>query len=131
MTKTSTWTALAAVVFLSGISAVASAQANKVDVTGVWIFTVESPAGKSNPTVTFTQDGEKLTGQYSSQLMGQADLTGTIKGQAIDFVVAATVQGTQIELKYTGAVDTKDSMKGTLSAGDFGSGTFTGARKQN
>ena len=123
-------TALAAAVFLACISAVALAQANKVDVTGVWIFTVESPAGKSNPTLTFKQDGEKLTGQYSSQLMGQADLTGTVKGQAIDFIVSATVQGTPIELKYAGAVETKDSMKGTLSAGDFGSGTFTGVRKQ-
>jgi hypothetical protein len=131
MTKTSSWTALAAAVFLSCINAVALAQSNKVDVTGVWIFTVESPAGKSNPTLTFKQDGEKLTGQYSSQLMGQADLTGTVKGQAIEFLVSATVQGTPIELKYTGAVDTKDSMKGTLSAGDFGNGTFSGIRKQN
>ena len=132
MTRTPTWlAAFAAAVFLSGLNAVALRQANKVDVTGVWVFTVESPAGKSNPTLTFKQDGEKLTGQYSSQLMGQADLTGTVKGQAIEFVVSATVQGTPIELKYSGAVDTKDSMKGTLSAGDFGNGTFTGARKQN
>jgi hypothetical protein len=131
MTKTSTWTALATAIFLSCISAVALAQTSKVDVTGVWIFAVESPAGKSSPTLTFKQDGEKLTGKYSSQLMGDADLTGTVKGQAIEFVVSATVQGTPIELKYTGAVDTKDSMKGTLSAGDFGNGTFTGARKQN
>jgi hypothetical protein len=63
--------------------------------------------------------------------MGQADLTGTVKGEAIEFVVSATVQGTPIELKYSGSVDSKDSMKGTLSAGEFGGGTFTGARKQN
>jgi hypothetical protein len=133
MTRTSRkLTAFAAAVFMAGIGVVPSAgQANKVDVTGVWIFSVESPAGKSNPTLTFKQDGEKLTGQYSSQLMGQADLTGTVKGPAIEFLVSATVQGTPIELKYTGTVDTKDSMKGTLSAGDFGNGTFTGARKQN
>ena len=136
MRTTSTWlavcaAAVSAAVFLSGVDTVASMQANKVDVTGVWVFSVESPAGKSTPTLTFKQDGEKLTGQYSSQLMGQADLMGTVKGQAIEFVVSATVQGTPIELKYTGAVDTKDSMKGTLSAGDFGNGTFTGARKQN
>jgi hypothetical protein len=132
MTWTSTFlAACAAAVFLSGIDAVALMQSNKVDVTGVWIFTVESAAGKSNPTLTFKQEGEKLTGQYSSQLMGQADLTGSVKGQTIEFVVSATVQGTPIELKYTGTVDTKDSMKGTLSAGDFGNGTFTGARKQN
>jgi hypothetical protein len=136
MRTTSTWlavcaAAVSAALFLSRIDTMASMQANKVDVTGVWVFSVESPAGKSNPTLTFKQDGEKLTGQYSSQLMGQADLTGTVKGEAIEFVVSATVQGTPIELKYTGAVDTRDSMKGTLSAGDFGNGTFTAARKQN
>jgi len=123
--------ALTAAVLITGSGTIAWAQTNKVDVTGVWVFSVESPAGKSNPTLTFKQEGEKLSGQYSSQLMGQADLTGTIKGQAIEFVVSATVQGTAIELKYSGSVDSKDSMKGTLSAGDFGSGTFTGARKQN
>jgi hypothetical protein len=111
-------------------SQVASAgQAAKVDVTGVWIFTVESQAGKSNPTLTFKQDGEKLTGQYSSQLMGEAQLSGTVKGQAIDFTVSANVQGTSVELKYVGTVEGKDAMKGTLSAGDLGGGTFTAARK--
>jgi hypothetical protein len=131
MTRTFGQLSVLTAVFFVSINLVAAAQTNKVDVSGVWIFTVESPAGKSNPTLTFKQDGEKLTGQYSSQLMGQAAVTGTIKGQAIEFVVSATVQGTPIELKYTGAVDTKDSMKGTLSAGDFGNGTFTGSRKQN
>jgi hypothetical protein len=131
MTNTFGRLSILTAVFLVGINLVGAAQTNKVDVSGVWIFTVESPAGKSNPTLTFKQDGEKLTGQYSSQLRGQADLTGTVKGQAIEFVVSATVQGTLIELKYTGAVDTKDSMKGTLSAGDFGNGTFSGTRKQN
>jgi hypothetical protein len=39
------------------------------------------------------------------------------------------VQGTSVELKYVGTVEGKDSMKGTLSAGDLGGGTFTAARK--
>lgn len=142
MTTMSRLTSLVVIVLVCGLASLAAgpaslaelqspSQANKVDVTGVWIFTVESQAGKSNPTLTFKQDGEKLTGQYSSQLMGQAELTGTVKGQSIEFVVSANVQGTAIALKYTGSVDSKDSMKGTLSAGDFGDGTFTGARKQN
>ena len=37
--------------------------------------------------------------------------------------------GTRIELKFTATLDGKDSMKGTLSAGEFGDGTFTGKRK--
>ena len=123
-------TTLVVMVLICDVSAnLRASQAAKLDVTGVWTFTVESAAGKSNPTLTFAQDGEKLTGQYSSQLMGEAKLAGTVKGQAIEFVVSASVQGTQVELKYSGTVENKDSMKGTLSAGDLGGGTFTATRK--
>jgi hypothetical protein len=123
-------TTVVVMVLVCAVSAnLRASQAAKVDVTGVWTFTVESAAGKSNPTLTFAQDGEKLTGQYSSQLMGEAKLAGTVKGQAIEFVVSASVQGTQVELKYSGTVENKDSMKGTLSAGDLGGGTFTATRK--
>ena len=123
-------TTLVVMVLVCDVSAnLRASQAAKLDVTGVWTFTVESAAGKSNPTLTFAQDGEKLTGQYSSQLMGEAKLAGTVKGQAIEFVVSASVQGTQVELKYSGTVENKDSMKGTLSAGDLGGGTFTATRK--
>ena len=123
-------TTLVVMVLVCDVSAnLRASQAAKVDVTGVWTFTVESAAGKSNPTLTFAQDGEKLTGQYSSQLMGEAKLAGTVKGQAIEFVVSASVQGAQVELKYSGTVENKDSMKGTLSAGDLGGGTFTATRK--
>ena len=95
MTQTSRWLPLLVVtVLVVGAGPIVRAsQAAKVDVTGAWVFTVESAAGKSNPTVTFKQDGEKLTGQYSSQLMGEAELTGTVKGQAIEFAISASVQG--------------------------------------
>jgi hypothetical protein len=105
-----------------------AAQTPKVDVTGAWTFSVESAAGTSNPTVTFKQEGEKLTGRYSSQIMGEANLTGTVKGQTIEFTVSADVQGTSVSLKYTGTIDSKDSMKGKLSAGEFGDGTFSAKR---
>jgi hypothetical protein len=32
-------------------------------------------------------------------------------------------------MKFTGTVESKDSMKGKLSAGNFGDGTFSGTRK--
>jgi hypothetical protein len=126
------WLALTVVaVFGLGVGSIVwGGQSANVDVTGVWIFTVESAAGTSTPTVTFKQQGEKLTGHYSSQLLGDAELAGTVKGQTIDFVISADVQGTKVELKYSGTVESKDSMKGKLSAGEFGDGTFTGKRKQ-
>ena|SRR5215471_11125761 len=124
------WLIGAAVLVLTFSVAAAAVQSAKVDVTGVWTFMVESAAGSSSPTLTFKQDGEKLTGRYSSQLMGEVELSGSVKGQTIEFVVSSNVQGAQIELKYTGTIDGKDSMKGKLSAGEFGDGTFTAKRKQ-
>ena len=103
-------------------------QAAKVDVTGKWAFNVETAAGSGTPTITFTQEGEKLTGHYSGQL-GEAELTGTVKGQEIAFKFAVDVQGTAINAVYSGTVDGKDSMKGKVDLVGLGEGTFTAKRQ--
>ena len=100
-----------------------------VNVTGKWIFTVETSAGGGMPTVTLNQDGEKLTGHYSSQTFGEVDLTGTVKGEAITFMFGADVQGTHLDVTYSGTVESKDAMKGKVNLGGLGEGTFT-AKKQ-
>ncbi len=69
-----------------------------VDNIGRWLFAVETSAGSGMPTVTLKQDGEKLTGHYSSQQLGEADLTGTVKGHAVSFAFGADVQGTHIDV---------------------------------
>lgn len=120
---------MAAALVVSGVAIVQAGQAAKINVTGAWVFTVTSEAGTTNPGVTLKQDGEKITGHYSSQLFGEAELTGTVKGQTIAFIVNAEVQGMKIDLKYDGTIESNSSMKGTLSAGDLGGGTFTATRK--
>jgi hypothetical protein len=107
----------------------AAGQAEKVDLTGTWAFTVMSEAGVGTPTVTFKQDGEKLTGHYSSMLLGEADLIGTVKGQAIEFTVKASFDGMPFDFKFTATVENKDSIKGKLDS-ELGGGTFTGKRKE-
>jgi hypothetical protein len=119
--------ALVAVALLYGM-AITSAQAGKVDVTGKWAFSVETAAGSGTPTMTFKQDGEKLTGHYSGQL-GEADLTGTVKGQDISFKFTVDVQGQTLNAVYTGTVDSKDSMKGKVDLVGLGEGTFTAKRQ--
>ncbi len=105
-------------------------QASKIDVTGKWQFTVQTDAGTGTPMVTLKQDGEKLTGHYSSETLGEADLTGTIKGADVKFAFSANLQGQSVPVTYTATVDSKDSMKGTIDiAGGAASGTFTGKRQ--
>jgi len=118
--------ALAALAVLCGTIGVA-AQAAKVDVTGKWVFNVETAAGSGTPTMTFKQDGEKLSGHYSGQL-GEAPLAGTLKGTAIEFTIDVSVQGTDVHIVYSGTVE-KDSMKGKVKLGDFGEGSFTAKKK--
>ncbi len=57
-----------------------------VNLTGKWVLDVQTDAGSGTPTVTLKQDGEKLTGHYSGQL-GEADVTGSVKGNEFTFVV--------------------------------------------
>lgn len=99
----------------------------RTDVSGTWSFQVEFSGGTGTPSMTFKQDGEKLTGHYSGQL-GEAPLSGTVKGNAIEFSIDVDVQGTAAHIVYSGTVD-KDSMKGTVKLADFGEGTFTATKK--
>ena len=106
----------------------ANAQAAKVNVTGKWLFNVETGAGSGTPTMTFTQDGEKLTGKYNGQL-GNADLAGTVKGQDIAFSFNVDAQGTALTFKYTGTIENKDALKGKVEIAGLGEGTFTAKRQ--
>jgi len=103
-------------------------QSPKVDVTGKWLFNVETAAGSGTPTITLKQDGEKLTGHYSGQL-GEADLTGTIKGADFTFKFAVDAQGNNLECTYKGTAEAKDALKGTLNIAGLADGTFTAKRQ--
>ncbi len=84
--------------------------------------------GGGTPTVTLKQEGDQLTGHYSSDNLGEADLSGTVKGREIAFSFDADVQGFAREVTYTGTVEGVDAISGTLSS-DFFGGTFTGKRQ--
>lgn len=100
-----------------------------VDVTGKWSFTVTTDAGTGTPTVTLKQRGDSLTGHYSSQALGEADLTGTVKDRKISFKFVADVQGTSLAITYTGTVESTDALKGTVDIGGQATGTFTAKRQ--
>ena len=107
----------------------ASAPAARTDVTGKWTFTVTTPNGTGTPTVTFSQKGDSITGRYSSPLLGERDLKGTVKDGKIDFTFTAEVQGTSIVATYTGTIEGPDAMKGTIDFGGQMSATFTGKKQ--
>ena len=94
--------------------------------TGTWAFEVQHSAGTSTPTVTITQTGEKLGGKYVSTY-GQFDLTGSIKGADFTFSVEVGTEQ-KVTLVYSGTLN-GDAVKGSVTMGEMGEGTFTGKRK--
>jgi hypothetical protein len=120
---------LMATMMIAFVPSTSPAQDKKVDLTGKWAFTVTTDAGTGTPTVTLKQQGDSLTGHYSSQLLGEADLKGTVTNQKFTFTIRADVQGTALAVVYTGTVESNDSLKGTVDLGGMGSGTFTAKRQ--
>lgn len=124
---------MCALAFVSALtmSAAIAQEARKegVNVTGDWVFQVETDAGSGSPTFTFKQDGEKLEGDYKGAF-GEARLTGTVKGTVISFSFTADAQGTKLTCTYEGTVEKdSNSIKGKVKLGDLAEGTFTGKRK--
>jgi len=107
-------------------AAMPTSSGDKVDVSGAWSVTVETEAGSGNPSFTFKQEGEKLIGKYKG-LLGEFDLTGTVKGDKIEFSFKATGQVEGV-VNYAGTTDGK-TMKGKVALAGLGEGTFTGKKQ--
>jgi D-glucosaminate-6-phosphate ammonia-lyase len=95
------------------------------DVSGTWNLTVEFSGGGGNPVFSFKQDGEQLTGRYRGAF-GEADVTGTVKGNEVKFSFKTADQGEN--MSYSGVV-AGDSMKGKVTLGSYGEGTFAGKKE--
>jgi hypothetical protein len=111
----------------SGAGAGAGAGSGVGNITGTWNGTVETSQGTGSPVFNFKQEGEKLTGTYKGQL-GEAPLTGTLKGNDIAFSFKVNFQGQDVNITYTGKVE-GNSMKGKAVLGELGEANWT-AKKQ-
>jgi hypothetical protein len=107
-------------------NAAPASSSEKIDVTGAWSVEVETSAGSGNPSFNLKQEGEKLSGRYKGAF-GEFDVTGSLKGNQIEFSFKATgqVDGTVV---YTGTTDGK-TMKGKVNLAGVGEGTFTGKKQ--
>jgi len=94
------------------------------DISGKWTATVVLDAGSGSPTFEFKQAGETLTGMYHGQF-GDAPLTGTVKGDKVEFTFGTDAA----KAKYSGTLDGAAKMKGTVDYGaEAGKGTFTATK---
>jgi hypothetical protein len=119
---------IAAVATLFALAA-ADVSAQTVDVAGAWTMEVTTETGTTTPSMTLEQDGTRLTGQYSSETLGEAEITGTVEGSRVTIAFSASLQGQEVPVAYAATVDADGVMTGTIDiAGGLATGTFTARR---
>ena len=75
------------------------------DVTGTWKGTAETQNGTIERTFVFKQDGEKLTGETTSQMLGKSVITdGKVTGDDVSFTITAKFGDNELKLNYKGKV---------------------------
>jgi hypothetical protein len=119
---------IALVIAVAPVAAQDAAKAAKVDVTGQWELTADSPQGQMVLTANYKQDGETLTGTHVSE-MGESPLKGTVKGNDIEYTLTIDFGGQQMAILHKGKID-GDTITGTAELGDMGTIKFTAKRKK-
>ena len=94
------------------------------DIAGHWIVNVDLDAGSGEVSFVFEVEDGKITGTYAGAF-GEAELTGTIEGNVVNFTFDAVDAGTAT---YSGVVD-GDTMIGECEYGAAGAGTFEGTKQ--
>ena len=75
------------------------------DVTGNWKATAEGPNGSLERTFVFKVDGNKLTGETTSQMMGKSTIMdGKVDGDNLSFTITVKFQDNEVKLTYKGKV---------------------------
>jgi hypothetical protein len=91
--------------WLLPIAALFAFSACAADVSGTWKGTADTPNGKSERTFVFKVDGNKVTGETTSQMMGKSTIMdGKLEGRQADVQHNDQVSGSrdQAELHREG-----------------------------
>jgi len=109
---------------LTFLLACAALAQNAADLTGTWVFVLDTEGGERRAEPTFQVDGTKVTGKWDS-----SDVKGTFENGKLElaFPMTSAEGGFSATLHITGKMD------GGVLAGrwDFGehSGTYKATRK--
>ena len=115
---------------LSILIAAVCAAAFASDISGNWKATAEGPNGNMERTFTFKVDGNKVTGETTSSLLGKSTITdGKIDGDTVTFTITAKLQDNEMKLTYKGKI-TDNEIVFESSAGGEGQAIEWHAKKQ-
>ena len=102
---------------LMAVFALAAAAA---DIAGTWKATAEGPNGSLERTFVFKVDGNKLTGETTSAMLGKSTITdGKIEGDSVSFSITANFNGDEMKIDYKGKI-AGDEIRLTSSSAALG-----------
>ena len=113
----------ATVAMLFGAS---GAFAQAVDVAGTWDLSVDVQGSVTTPSVVLDQEGDSLSGHYSSDVLGEADVTGRVSGSDVTFSLDSPDLG--ISVRYALALAEDGTLSGTIYLEGQAAGSVVGRR---
>lgn len=98
----------------------AGLQAAADDVSGAWVFVLDTEGGERTVTATFKVDGTTVTGKWAEQI----DLAGTFENGTLDFSFPLTLEGLG-----PGTLALKGKLAGDTITGEWSYSSYSGAFK--
>jgi len=85
--------------------------ASATDISGAWKGTAQTPNGNFDRTFNFKVDGNKVTGDTTSDVFGKSTIEdGKIDGDTVSFTITVDFQGNQGKVNYTGKIKGDDEI---------------------
>jgi hypothetical protein len=109
-----------------GIALAALAAAGNSNLSGKWEVQVEGYGAPRTQKFELKQKGEDLSGVYDGKF-GESKVTGTVKDSAVEFEMRIIEDEHIVTVHYTG-VATDDGIKGTVTFGELGKGTWVASK---
>ncbi len=76
------------------------------DIAGTWKATAEGPNGTMERTFIFKVDGNTLTGETTSSMLGKSIIeNGKVDGGNLSFTITVKIQDEEMKLDYKGKVE--------------------------
>jgi hypothetical protein len=109
-------------ILLSGLALAGSA----TNISGKWEVQVEGYGAPRTQKFELKQKGEELSGIYAGKF-GESKVSGTVKDAAVEFEMRVIENDHIMTVHYKGTA-TDEGIKGTVTFGDEGKGTWVAAR---
>lgn len=91
--------------------------AQEIDVSGDWQFTMVTQRGEMNSDMTIVQEGSKITVTMTGRRGGESTGEGTISGDKIEWTISRSTPRGDFTMTYKGTVE-GNTMTGEIQRGD-------------